>query len=193
MILLYTYAYLLPSLPHLINLHYVWRFISYQAVNTVRLETSLTCIWILQIVKCIWTFTIFIAYRASYRTIQMQTAFELLCRMLYTHWHWVKFKCILVSGSKWFSRYRDFLRARRSGDRIPVGARFSVRVHNGPEAHPASYTKSIGTSPAVKQPGRGVDYPSLSSAEAKERVKLYIYSPSETSWTFLGCILLLPF
>jgi len=35
-----------------------------------------------------------------------------------------------------------------------------------------------GSFPGVKQPGRGVDHPPPSSAEVKERVKLYLYSPS---------------
>ena len=48
-------------------------------------------------------------------------------------------------------------------------------VHNGPEAHPASYTISTGSFPAVKRQGHGFDYPSLSSAEVKEIVELYIY------------------
>ena len=32
--------------------------------------------------------------------------------------------------------------------------------------------------PAVKRPGRGVNRPSPSSAEVKERIELYLYSPS---------------
>jgi hypothetical protein len=33
----------------------------------------------------------------------------------------------------------------RSGDRIPVGARFSARVQTGPGAHPASCTMGTGS------------------------------------------------
>jgi hypothetical protein len=38
----------------------------------------------------------------------------------------------------------------------------------------------------VKRPGRCVDHATLSSVEAKERVKLYIYCPTEPSWPVLG-------
>jgi hypothetical protein len=37
------------------------------------------------------------------------------------------------------------LRAERSGDRIPVGARFSAPVQTSPEAHRASYTMDTGS------------------------------------------------
>jgi hypothetical protein len=37
--------------------------------------------------------------------------------------------------------------------------------------------------PGVKRPGRGVYHPHSSSAEVKERVELYLYSPSGPSWT----------
>jgi len=44
---------------------------------------------------------------------------------------------------------------RRSGDRIPVGTRFSAPVQTGPGAHPASCTMGTGSVPGVKS-GRGV-------------------------------------
>ena len=40
--------------------------------------------------------------------------------------------------------------AGRSGDRIPVGARFSAPVQTGHGAHPASYTMGTGSFPGVK-------------------------------------------
>jgi hypothetical protein len=47
------------------------------------------------------------------------------------------------------------LRAGRSGDRIPVGARFSAPGHTGPGAHSPSCTMGIGSFPGVNY-GRGV-------------------------------------
>jgi len=49
----------------------------------------------------------------------------------------------------------DCLRAGRSGDRNPVGARFSAPIHTGPEAHPASCKMGTGSFPGVSC-GRGV-------------------------------------
>jgi hypothetical protein len=40
--------------------------------------------------------------------------------------------------------------------------------------------------PGVKRPGRGNDHPPPSSARVKERVELYLYSPSGPSWPVLG-------
>ena len=48
----------------------------------------------------------------------------------------------------------DWLWAGLSGDRIPVGARFSAPVQTGPGAHPASCTMGTGSLPGVKS-GRG--------------------------------------
>jgi hypothetical protein len=38
----------------------------------------------------------------------------------------------------------------------------------------------------VERPGRGVDHPPPSRAEVKERVEMYLYSTSETSWSVVG-------
>ena len=76
------------------------------------------------------------------------------------------------------------VRAGRSWDWIPVRARFSAPVQTGPGAHPASYTMGTGSFPGVRRRGRGVDHPLSSSAEVKERVELYLYSPSGLlGWT----------
>jgi hypothetical protein len=69
------------------------------------------------------------------------------------------------------------LRGRRSGDRIPVGARFSAAVKTGTGAYPDSYTMGTGSFPGVNRPLRDVDHPPLCSAEVKEIVDLYICSP----------------
>jgi hypothetical protein len=66
------------------------------------------------------------------------------------------------------SRYSDWLRAGRSGDLIPVGARFFAHVQTGPGAHLASCTMGTGSFPGVKRPGRGADHPPPSSAEVKK-------------------------
>ena len=49
----------------------------------------------------------------------------------------------------------SWLRAGRSGDRIPVRARFSSPVQTCPGAHPAYCTVGTGSFPRVKS-GRGV-------------------------------------
>ena len=56
----------------------------------------------------------------------------------------------MLLWARWLSRYSDWLRAGRSGDRIPVGARFSAPVQTGPGAHPASCTMGTGSFPGVK-------------------------------------------
>jgi hypothetical protein len=77
----------------------------------------------------------------------------------------------------WLSRYSDSLQAGRTGDRIPVWAKFSVPIQTGSENHPASCTIETGSFPGVKRPGRGVNHPPPSSVEVKEKVELYPYSP----------------
>jgi hypothetical protein len=90
------------------------------------------------------------------------------------------------------SRYSDSLRAGRSGDLIPVRARFSAPVQTGPGARPASYTMSSGSLTGLKRQGRGVDHPPPSSVEVEWRVQLYICSPFRLSWPVIGWHLPLP-
>jgi len=49
-----------------------------------------------------------------------------------------------------------------------------------------------GSFTGIKRPERSVDHPTPSSAQIKERVELYLYSPSGPSWPVLGWILPLP-
>jgi hypothetical protein len=84
--------------------------------------------------------------------------------------------CIAAAGQR--SQYSDCLRAGRSGDRIPMGARFSAPVQTDPEAQPASCSKGYRVFPGCKVwPGREADPSPPSSAEVKNRVELYLYSP----------------
>jgi len=53
-------------------------------------------------------------------------------------------------------------------------------------AYPASYTIGTRSFSGLKQLGRGVDHPLPYSAKIKERVELYLYSPSEPFWPVLG-------
>jgi hypothetical protein len=72
-----------------------------------------------------------------------------------------------------------------------VGARFSAPVQTGSGSHPASYKMRTGFFPGVKRPGRGVDHPSSSSAEVKEKVEPHIYSTLGPSWPVIGRTFLL--
>jgi hypothetical protein len=94
---------------------------------------------------------------------------------------------------RYLSRYSDWLRDERSGDRIPMGRDFP---------HPSSPVLGStqppiqwvpGLSQGVKRPGRGLDHPTPSSAEVKESVKLYFYSPTGLSWPVVGWTLPFPF
>ena len=93
----------------------------------------------------------------------------------------------MYMGPGELSRYTDLLRAVRSGDWIPVRPRFSALVQTEHGAHPDVYTVGVGSlSQEVKRPGRDVNHLPQSSAEVRERVELYLCSPSGPSWPVLG-------
>ena len=92
----------------------------------------------------------------------MSTEGKILCRNLWCFLSTGEWKPNLfpvameiILWARWLSRYSDWLRAGRSGDRIPVGARFSATLQTSPGAHPASCTIGTGSFPGVKS-GRGV-------------------------------------
>ena len=85
-----------------------------------------------------------------------------------------------------------WLRAGRSGDRIPVGARFFAPDKTGPGAHPPSYRMGTGSFPGGKErPGRDADPSHPSSAVCHERVELYLYSPYGPYGLYKGALYLL--
>jgi hypothetical protein len=73
----------------------------------------------------------------------------------------------------------------RSGDRIPVGARFSATVQTGSETHPASDTVGTGSFPGLKRPERGAEHPSHLAPRLKKE-QSYISTPVLGSWPVLG-------
>jgi len=68
----------------------------------------------------------------------------------------------------YLSQYGESLQAGRSGDRIPLGARFSAPVQTGPAIHPASHTMGTGSFQGIKRPGRGVEHPPLLAPRLKK-------------------------
>jgi hypothetical protein len=83
-------------------------------------------------------------------------------------------------------RYSDLLWAGQSEDWILVGVSFSASIQTGSGAHPASYTVGTGSFLGVKWLQRGVDHAPPFNTKVKERVELYICSPSEPLMPVLG-------
>ena len=75
---------------------------------------------------------------------------------------------------------------RRSGDRIPVEAKFFRTRPDRPWGPPSLLYDGYRVFPRIKRPGRGVNHPHLSRVQVKERVEVYCYAPSGPSWPVLG-------
>ena len=69
--------------------------------------------------------------------------------------HGIYLTALDLAWAGYRSRYSYWLRAGRSGDRIPLEARFSAPVQTVPGAHPVSCTMGTGSFPGVKS-GRAV-------------------------------------
>ena len=64
-----------------------------------------------------------------------------------------------------------------------TGVRNSAPVQTGPGAHRFSCTKGYHFCfRRVKQPGSGIDYAHLHTADVKERLQLYFCSPTRSLW-----------
>jgi hypothetical protein len=70
------------------------------------------------------------------------------------------------------------------------GTRFFHSRPDRPWGPPSLLYNGYRGVPGVTLPGSGFDHPPQSSAEVNERVELYLYSPSGSSWPVLGWTLL---
>ena len=116
---------------------------------------------------------------------------------LHAKWHkWAFF--FLYLWPQYLSRYSDWLRAGRSGDRIPMGGEIFRTCPDWPWGPPNLLYNGYRLSPGVKS-GRGVTltpHPFLVLWSRNIRIYLYCpcgpYSLYSASVPVQGCILLLP-
>jgi len=79
------------------------------------------------------------------------------------------------------------LRVGLSRDRIAVRGKIFDTRPDLPWGPPSLLYNGYRVSfPGVKRSERVVDHPPPFSAEVKERVELYLYSPSGSSWPLIG-------
>jgi hypothetical protein len=96
-------------------------------------------------------------------------------------------QCMIKSWPGQFRRHSDLLRLWRSEIETPVGSRFSAPIQSSPVPR-APISSKLGYKVSclgVRRPESVVDHTSPHSAEVKERVEVYLYSPSELLWLVL--------
>jgi hypothetical protein len=99
----------------------------------------------------------------------------------------------IVIGVRYFSEHYFYTQSLVGHDSsVGIATRYGldgpgIECRWGPWGPPSLLRKGYRVSfPGVKRPGRGGDHPPSSSARVKERVELYLYSPSGSSWPVLG-------
>jgi hypothetical protein len=91
----------------------------------------------------------------------VETGKDILSKMLLTVQPNKKVLTYAIVCTPMCSQHGHSLWGGRSGDRIPLGERFSASVHTGSEAQSTAGTLVTGSLPVVKRPGRGADHPPL--------------------------------
>jgi hypothetical protein len=95
------------------------------------------------------------------------------------HTHSIKTRKSAQIISSIFLHFDNWLQAGRSGDQIPVWARFSAPVQTGWGPPNLLYNGYQVFPEGKERPGHDADPPPPSSAVGHERVELYHYSPYE--------------
>jgi hypothetical protein len=91
-----------------------------------------------------------------------------------------------MCGAGWRSRYSDSLLVDVPGSNPGWSENFRTLPYRPCVPPSLLYSEYRVSFPGLKRPGRGVYHPHKSSAEVKERVQLYLYSPSGPSCPILG-------
>ena len=104
----------------------------------------------------------------------------------WTYWITPRATYVTTSGvwTDITSRYSDSLRAGRSGDRIPVGGEIFCTRSDRLWGPLSLQYKVYRVFPGDNVVGAWRLPPNPSSAEVKERIELYVYSPL---WAFVAC------
>ena len=92
---------------------------------------------------------------------------------------------MLYSKDKRHNQDKEVVQMKYREEHPSEGEIFSTRPDRPSGSPSLLYNGHLVSFRGVKQPGRGVDHPLPSSAEVKERVELYLYSPSGPSWPAL--------
>jgi len=94
---------------------------------------------------------------------------------LFVHFHHCSYD---LGRPEYRSHYSNSLRAGRSGDRIPIRARFSSPVQYGYEGQLSSRKTGTRSVPGVKRPRSAADHPTISVSEVSNVLDLHFRLPS---------------